>query len=157
MVKLVEFSKLFFCPGVDDTRQLGEFLGQKLWPGAILLLDGALGAGKTALAKGLALGLGVDPAYDIVSPTFTLLNFYPGRLNFYHADLYRLSAPEVREIALLEQADDGVLAVEWPTQASELWPEDALCISIRVLPDEKREISLTGRVPVTQQLIMSLS
>lgn len=77
--------------GPEATLALGAALGRLLAPGAVVLLTGRLGAGKTVLARGLAAGLGVSADYAIVSPTFTLLNQYPGRVAFFHADLYRLA------------------------------------------------------------------
>jgi tRNA threonylcarbamoyladenosine biosynthesis protein TsaE len=89
---------------------LGRALGRSLEAGAVVLLTGDLGAGKTTLTRGLAAGLGVDPAYVIASPTFTLLNIYPGRLELFHADLYRLSPEEADALELLDQAAAGVVA-----------------------------------------------
>ncbi len=80
----------------------------------MVLLTGELGAGKTAFVRGLARGLGADPA-EVSSPTFVLLTSYPGRLTLHHADLYRL-AGDGDEVELgLEELPGarGVLAVEW--------------------------------------------
>jgi len=83
---------------------------------ALILLQGELGAGKSVLARGIALGLGVDPQVPITSPTFTLMNHYPARLDLYHFDLYRLSDPEeLLELGFDEFAHgQGVALVEWP-------------------------------------------
>jgi tRNA threonylcarbamoyladenosine biosynthesis protein TsaE len=80
----------------------------------VVLLSGELGAGKTAFVRGLARGLGADPA-DVASPTFVLLTAYPGRLTLHHADLYRLRGDgDEADIGLEElPGPDGVLAVEW--------------------------------------------
>ena len=90
-----------------ETERLAEALAGELQPGAVLLLSGPLGAGKTAFVRGLARGLGID-ADDVSSPTFTLVHEYRGgRLRLFHADLYRLGhafrgAIEV-EIAIEEE------------------------------------------------------
>jgi tRNA threonylcarbamoyladenosine biosynthesis protein TsaE len=99
----------------DETFALGHALGRRLNHGLVLLLYGDLGSGKTAFAQGLARGLDVPATYPIASPTYTLVNEYPGRLPFYHADLYRLRAPvDPDEIGLLELfEEDGIVAVEW--------------------------------------------
>lgn len=99
----------------DQTVALGRSLGRRLNHGLVLLLFGDLGSGKTAFAQGLARGLGVPAAYTVTSPTYTLINEYPGRLPFYHVDLYRLPAPvDADEIGLADLFDeDGIVAVEW--------------------------------------------
>jgi tRNA threonylcarbamoyladenosine biosynthesis protein TsaE len=106
-----------------QTAALGRAIGQKLNGGLVLLLYGDLGSGKTAFAQGLARGLEVPTAFTISSPTYTLVNEYPGRLPFYHVDLYRLPAPvDPDDIGLHEIFEsDGVVAVEW---SQRLHPSD---------------------------------
>jgi tRNA threonylcarbamoyladenosine biosynthesis protein TsaE len=101
--------------GPEETVALGRALGRRLPPGSAVLLFGELGSGKTAFAQGLAQGLAVPDAYPITSPTYTLINEYPGRVPFYHVDLYRLPQPvDAEEIGLLDLfASNGVVAVEW--------------------------------------------
>ena len=99
----------------DQTVALGRTLGQRLNHGLALLLFGDLGSGKTAFAQGLARGLDVPASFTVTSPTYTLINEYPGRLPFFHVDLYRLSEPvDPDEIGLRDLFDeDGIVAVEW--------------------------------------------
>lgn len=130
--------------GPEATVALGRAIGALLSAGDVLLLVGQLGAGKTTLARGLAAGLGVDPAYVITSPTFTLLNIYPGRLDFYHADLYRLAGAEADELELIEQAAAGVLAVEWPEMAAAAWPAGAITLELDHAGPEARRARVTG-------------
>jgi tRNA threonylcarbamoyladenosine biosynthesis protein TsaE len=112
--------------GVQQTKDLGIILGQNLLPGAILLLQGGLGAGKTSLVQGIAAGLGIGEM--VVSPTFTLINEYEeGRLPLYHLDLYRLCPQEVASLALPQywqgqEYPEGVVAIEWPDRLLELPP-----------------------------------
>jgi len=96
-----------------DTAAVGRDLARALTRGAAVLVSGDLGAGKTAFVRGLAEGLGIDPA-DVTSPTFTLIQEYrSGRVPLFHVDLYRLNdAREIEELGL-EMADEGVLAIEW--------------------------------------------
>src|SRR5262245_26430450 len=75
----------------EETFALAEEIGKRLLGGEIFLLRGDLGAGKTLFAKGLASGLGLDPA-DVTSPSFTLVNVHRGRLQLNHIDLYRLES-----------------------------------------------------------------
>ncbi|MGD8702479.1 MAG: tRNA (adenosine(37)-N6)-threonylcarbamoyltransferase complex ATPase subunit type 1 TsaE, partial [Desulfosarcina sp.] len=77
----------------EKTVALGCTLGRRLEQATVFLLFGDLGSGKTAFAQGLARGLDVPPSYIVTSPTYTLINEYPGKLPFYHVDLYRLPTP----------------------------------------------------------------
>ena len=99
----------------EDTLTIARELAATLKAGDVLLLAGDLGAGKTTFVRGLAEGLGIDPA-DVSSPTFTLVHEYRGgRLTLYHADLYRLDRTATDDLGLEEVGvKDGVLAIEWP-------------------------------------------
>jgi len=98
----------------EETAGFGRRLAASLRAGSVLLLVGDLGAGKTALVRGLAEGLGVPPE-DVSSPTFTLMQEYRGgRLRLIHVDLYRLNDPrEIDELGLEEVGLNSVLAIEW--------------------------------------------
>lgn len=98
----------------NETKALGERLGRLLFPGAVIGLEGDLGAGKTCFVKGLAIGLGLDEE-DIASPTFTLIAEHGrGKVPLYHIDLYRLEGAEVEEIGIEEYlSGQGVAAIEW--------------------------------------------
>ncbi len=124
-----------------ETEALGRAFAATLNAGDVVLLEGPLGAGKTAFVRGMARGLGAN-AGDVSSPTFTLLQEYAGRLTLFHADLYRLSPREVDELGLGELSTDGVLAVEWP----ERWtspPRDAIRVTIAKGDDDLRSITWT--------------
>ena len=111
--------------------------------GAVLLLEGDLGAGKTAFVRGLAEGLGVDPG-EVSSPTFTLVHEYRGgRLPLIHVDLYRLDRADLDEIGLdLDLADQGVVAVEWPERLSRRI-NGAISIRISDRGGDAREIAIS--------------
>ncbi len=98
-----------------ETSAVGRDLAGRLAPGSVVLLWGELGAGKTAFVRGMAEGLGIDPA-EVSSPTFTLIQEYRGgRLPLYHVDLYRLTPVEVDDLGLDELVlQEGVTAIEWP-------------------------------------------
>ncbi len=98
-----------------ETMEAGRALGESLQAGAIVLLSGDLGTGKTAFVRGLAGALGIDAAH-VSSPTFTIVQEYRGgRLLMRHVDLYRLTPREVDEIGLDEMTlDPAVTAIEWP-------------------------------------------
>lgn len=99
----------------EDTRALGQLLGELAGAGLVVLLNGDLGAGKTCFAQGVASGLGVSPASPVTSPSYTLLNIHHGRLPLYHFDLYRLSqVDDLAELGYDEFAEgDGLTLVEW--------------------------------------------
>jgi tRNA threonylcarbamoyladenosine biosynthesis protein TsaE len=109
-------------PESFSTLEVGRILGKTVPPGSLVLLSGPMGAGKTSLPKGLALGLGISET--IVSPTFLYLQNYEGRKNgaradFLHADWDRVSGyTEELEEALLEGAEDRVTLVEWGEKIS---------------------------------------
>ncbi|MEO7273688.1 MAG: tRNA (adenosine(37)-N6)-threonylcarbamoyltransferase complex ATPase subunit type 1 TsaE [Vicinamibacterales bacterium] len=102
-----------------ETSAAGERFAATLGPGAVILLTGQLGAGKTAFVRGLAAGLGAA-ADDVSSPTFTLIQEYRGgRSTLHHVDLYRLTAIEIADLGLDELiSGDAVVAIEW----AERWP-----------------------------------
>jgi tRNA threonylcarbamoyladenosine biosynthesis protein TsaE len=117
-------------------------LAGRLPPGAIVLLTGDLGAGKTAFVRGLAAGLGIDPD-DVSSPTFTLIQEYVGARVLRHVDLYRLQGAEIDDLGLDELTQDGaVVAIEWAERLSEP-PAGALRVTIADLGGDDREISIT--------------
>lgn len=124
-----------------ETTAVGRAFADRLEPGSVLLIDGPLGAGKTAFVRGLAEGLGCPPE-AVSSPTFTLIQEYDGgRLRLFHADLYRLSPAEAGDLGLAETGDSGVLAVEWPDR----WqtpPQGCIRVSIARLDDQRREVSI---------------
>ena len=112
--------------GPEQTRSLGFVLGLRARPGDVFLLSGPLGAGKTCLTQGIALGLGIE-GY-VRSPTFVLMTRHTGRLILHHIDLYRIGSPEEAwDLGLDEQVfGSGVCVIEWAERAEELLPEDAL-------------------------------
>jgi len=106
----------------EQTRLLGRLFGATAVPGCALLLSGELGAGKTCFSQGVAAGLEVPSEIPVTSPSYTLLNLYPGRLPLHHFDLYRLG--DVSELEELGFDDylygDGVTLVEWIDRFPEL-------------------------------------
>ena len=117
---------------VEETRALGEELGRDvLRAGDVVVLSGELGTGKTALAQGVGRGLEVDG--PVVSPTFTLVREYEGRVRLCHVDVYRLERlQEVHELGIEEQLEDSVTLVEWGE------------VVVAALPVERLEVRLTA-------------
>lgn len=133
--------------GEPETQALARGFAATLGAGAVLLISGPLGAGKTAFVRGLAEGLGIDPE-DVSSPTFTLVHEYGGgRLPLHHADLYRLGPAEAEALGLDELgARDGVLVIEWPERLSRPIP-GARAIRIDVLGEDRRRIVIADVTP----------
>jgi len=125
---------------------LGETIGQAATGRLIIALMGDLGSGKTVFVKGLAKGLAVPKAFVITSPSYTLINEYPGRVPLFHADLYRLSsAIDIESTGLFETMDaDGVLAIEWAERLDKQSLAQDLVIHFDISKDDTREISITG-------------
>lgn len=139
----------------DQTADAGAALGAVVRPGTVIGLVGDLGAGKTLFVQGLARGIGVPGQTRVVSPTFALINVYPGgRLPLHHADLYRLEREvELDEIGLDEvMRGDGVVAVEWADRFDVL-PADALHVSIRVDSETERTIEAAASGPASEAVL----
>ena len=120
-------------------------MAASLQPGAVLLLSGDLGAGKTAFVRGLAQGLGIDPQ-DVTSPTFTLVHEYRlGRLPLVHVDLYRLEKADLDELGMdTNLAEQGVLAIEWAERLVRI-PGGAVSVEIVATGQDSRSIAVASR------------
>ena len=130
-----------------DTERLGARLASVLQPGDALLLEGPLGAGKSALARAVLRRLAGDPALEVPSPSFTLVQSYdlPDGAIAHHYDLYRLSGPtDLRELGW-EEARDGIVLVEWPDRLGALRPDDAIALALAPgAAEEARVATLSG-------------
>ena len=130
----------------DETQALGQRLAKRLLPGDVIAYFGDLGAGKTALTRGIAQGLGVTDL--VTSPTYTIVNEYlPGRIPLFHFDMYRLgSSDELCDIGWEDYlARGGVCAVEWSENVEDAL-RDAIHITIEKDPLEPdtRRITIEG-------------
>lgn len=128
----------------EQTLALAEAVGRRLRPGDVLALTGVLGSGKTLFVKGLAKGLDVPPDVLVTSPTYTLINEYPGRLPLGHADLYRLETEvDFDDIGLYDLLEgEGVAAVEWADRLRSDALEDHLAVQFAATGPQTREIRL---------------
>lgn len=129
-----------------QTRRIGRVTGRYLTPGSLVALSGDLGTGKTEFIKGLAKGLGTNRRYHVSSPSFVLINEYPGRIPLYHIDLYRLSETrEMEELGLEEYFfGDGVTAIEWAEKASASLPSQRIWIDILWKSPKNRQLIMTA-------------
>jgi len=130
----------------DETLSLGNNIGQMLNTGTIIALTGDLGSGKTSFVQGLAKGLDVSERYYITSPTFTLINEYPGRYRLFHIDLYRIEDPlELDELGFYEIIDsNSVTAIEWADKLLDEFTSGYLNIKFKILDDQSRRINITA-------------
>ena len=136
----------WFSESVEETFTLGRRVGEQLTGGEILLLSGALGAGKTIFVKGLASALGIDKE-EVTSPSFTLVNPYRARLLLYHIDLYRLdsnaSAAHAVDLDELLTNENAVIVIEWAERLGNYpLPETVWRIGISGEGEDPRKISI---------------
>lgn len=124
---------MLFLPDDAATAQLGEALAEKLRPGDVILLEGDLGAGKTALARSIIRALMRDKSLDVPSPSFALVQPYEGQgLSVIHADLYRLAdASEISELGLLDDPR-AIVLVEWAERSPGLANDATVVVTLSV-------------------------
>ena len=129
---------------VSETEALGERLAKCLRAGAVVALYGDLGAGKTALVRGMARGL--DISESVSSPTFTLVNEYPGDPALFHFDMYRLKdSSELYGIGWEDYLDrNGICVVEWSERVADAIPSDAVTLRFERLGENDRRIEIEG-------------
>jgi len=133
-----------FLPDLSATESLAARAAALARPGDALLLEGPLGAGKSAFCRAFLRAASGDPELEVPSPSFTLVQGYDlPQGPAHHFDLYRLSGPEELEELGWEEAREGIVLVEWPDRLGWLMPPDALRIVLR--PEgEARHASLSG-------------
>jgi tRNA threonylcarbamoyladenosine biosynthesis protein TsaE len=136
-------------PTVDDTRDFGRRLAGVLRAGDLVILDGPLGAGKTALAQGIGAGLGVRG--EITSPTFVVSRIHPpdpargGMLPLVHVDAYRLGGiDEVDDLDLDASLAESVTIVEWGGGKVEQLADAHLRVRLDRRDDDVRVVELIG-------------
>lgn len=138
---------MFETAGERETAELGRRLAPLLEPNDVVALTGDLGAGKTALVKGVAEGLGV--VEPVVSPTFNILLVHPGRIPLLHFDLYRLDdEAQLEDVAFYEMLESGGAAfIEWGERFPHALPPDHLAVVMEITDDESRRLTLVPGGP----------
>lgn len=137
-------------PALADTLAFGAALGERLRAGDLVILSGSLGAGKTALTKGIAVGLGV--VGTVLSPTFVLARVHrpgpdarAGAVPLVHVDAYRLGgALELDDLDLDTDLARSAVVVEWGEGVADHLTEDRLTIELQRRPDDTRRARITG-------------
>jgi tRNA threonylcarbamoyladenosine biosynthesis protein TsaE len=124
-------SRVMTLPDLPATEALAAQVARLLLAGDAVLLEGPLGAGKSAFARGLLRAAAADPALDVPSPTFTLVQSYDTEIGpIHHFDLWRLDGPAAMAELGWDEARDGIVLVEWPDRLGDLRPTDALTIAL---------------------------
>ncbi len=153
------------CRSAQETIALGECVGRLAGPGQVIALDGPLGAGKTQLVRGLAIGAGVVNSSMVNSPSYVLLNIYPAdpvnpaAKTVYHLDAYRTDNPAAFAALgweeLLEQ--EGLIVLEWAARVRELWPADYLHLQAHIIDAHARRWSAVAHGDRSMALLKALA
>jgi len=132
----------FRTSSTAETEALGADLGSILAAGTVVLLSGELGAGKTTFIRGMARGLGVDDPGSVCSPSYTLVNRYPGPVALTHLDAYFMRSGEDLDLCGLEEARlaGDVVVVEWGDRVRNLFPEEAVEVVLQHTGEDERQI-----------------
>ena len=130
------------CKNESEMENLGRKFAEQLSGPAVVSLRGSLGAGKTVFARGVARGLGITEA--VLSPTFTLIQEYRGRLPLVHMDLYRIKSIEDFQMTGGEEYlfSDAVCLIEWSEVIDEILPEQTVFINITINEDSSRTVEI---------------
>lgn len=143
---------------MEKTQKIGESIGRFLSGGEIIELIGDVGAGKTTLVKGLAIGLGIDES--IQSPSFTISRTYDARdgLQLIHYDFYRLVDAGIMQNELQEAMADSknIIIIEWSDLVNDSLPSDRLRVVIKTTAEESRELSLESGGEISNRIIKDL-
>ncbi|MFH1436017.1 MAG: tRNA (adenosine(37)-N6)-threonylcarbamoyltransferase complex ATPase subunit type 1 TsaE [Pseudomonadota bacterium] len=136
-------SEIVTCsPG--ETRRVGRGIGRMMAGGGVVGLTGDLGAGKTVIASGIFRGAGLPEGVAVTSPSFTIINMYPGRRPMYHVDLYRLSsaveALEAGVAELWEGGDGSLVVVEWFEKFPEIRPPGYMAVTMDIVGQNERKL-----------------
>ena len=142
----------------DRTEQIGRLVGSILHKGDFLALCGALGGGKTCFTRGVVTSLAPESAHLVASPTFAIMNEYPGGIPVYHFDFYRLgNSDEIAELGFEEYfRGDGVCIAEWSERLGDAIPEEHLTITFEHAGEDDRRISLRANGRKSQALLARL-
>jgi tRNA threonylcarbamoyladenosine biosynthesis protein TsaE len=129
----------------EETFEFARRLGEGLSGGAIILLSGDLGAGKTVFTKGIAAAFDIDPR-EVTSPSFTLINTHSGTKSLNHVDLYRLDSVASSDLGLDEMFEDpnAITVIEWAERLKSA-PKDATRITIEYISESDRKIQIDQR------------
>ena len=134
--------KIYNNSSEKETEKIGADFARELPAGSVVAMYGDLGAGKTAFVRGMARGMGIEA--HVSSPTFTIVNEYPGQRELIHFDMYRLSSSdELFDIGWEDYLNRGaVCAVEWSENVRDAFFGDEISVTIEKTGDETRRITI---------------
>ena len=131
---------IYYTKGPSETKKIGKNLAAKLEKGDIVGFIGELGSGKTTMIKGMVKYL---TGKEAVSPSFVIINEYPGKIPVYHFDLYRFdNIKELNSIGWEDYLDKGIIFIEWADRGQALLPEGATIVNLSVEGKNKRKIEI---------------
>lgn len=134
----------FETNSIEETYALGRKLAERFSTGDCVAMIGNLGAGKTAMVRGLAEGLGIEDPRLVSSPTYVLVQEYIGRIPIFHIDLYRMLDPqeEICDLGIDEMLEEGVVLVEWADKAPKSLPTPRWQLEIEITGQDSRRVQL---------------
>jgi len=126
----------------EETERAGFELSKKLNPNDIVALYGELGSGKTCFVKGIARGLNVS--LPVKSPSFTIINEYPGEVPLFHIDFYRMEkSAEIEDIGWAEYFDTGgIVIIEWAERVKNMLPSERIDVYLYILDETSRRLEI---------------
>jgi tRNA threonylcarbamoyladenosine biosynthesis protein TsaE len=143
----------------DETERLGRRLGELLSPGMFVALCGELGGGKTCFTRGVVSGAAPESAHLVASPTFAIMNEYPGTPPIHHFDFYRFSSSlEIAELGFEEYfLGQGICLAEWAERLDDLLPQEHLTITFQHGGEERRIITMEAEGAAPEALLERLA
>jgi tRNA threonylcarbamoyladenosine biosynthesis protein TsaE len=150
---------MLFSHSEQWTEEFGRIVGSVLQPGDFLALYGDLGGGKTCFTRGVVAALAPESAHLVASPTYAIMNQYPGRVPVYHFDFYRLASyDDIAELGFDDYFQgDGVCIAEWSERLGDSLPPDHLSITFEYVGDTSRKISIAGQGANFRSLLSKIS
>jgi tRNA threonylcarbamoyladenosine biosynthesis protein TsaE len=141
----MEINMTIISTSEKQTEEAGFRLAQRLCAGDVVALYGGLGAGKTAFVRGMTRGLGINT--EAFSPTFTIVNEYPGKIPLFHFDMYRLSGPEeLFDIGWEDYLErGGICAVEWSENVEKAFEGNTIKVFINRMDETSRMITIEDK------------
>lgn len=149
----------FVSTSPGQTEALGTRIGALLTAGSFVALQGGLGGGKTCFTRGVVAAAAPGSAHLVASPTYAIMNSYPGHVPVYHFDFYRLSSDdEIAELGFEEYFyGRGICIIEWSERLGELLPPDHLTVSFVYTGDDRRTIDVIASGPGSNLILQRLS